>query len=106
MKLELKDEGGGGGGAGGIPAVLTFRDVGGGGGGFPTNKLATDDGFESGLGGGFFKLASGLGIAGAESVVGIGGLKLGIEGAGIDGGRGAAPNGGRGGAGLGISESE
>ena len=68
-----------------------------------------DEGLDSGLGGGFFKLAKGLGIAGAESTdPGSGGLKLGIAGAGIDGGRGAAPapNGRRGGAGVDVSESE
>jgi hypothetical protein len=101
------NEGGGGGGAGGGAFVLTFREVGGGGGGFPATRLATDEGLDSGFGGGFFKFASGLGIAGAESMdPGNGGLKLGIAGAGIDGGRGAAPNGGRGGAGVEVSESE
>jgi hypothetical protein len=87
--------------------VLTFLDAGGGGGGFPAIRLATDDGLDSGFGGGFFRLAKGLGTAGAESIdPGRGGLKLGIAGAGIDGGRGAAPNGGLGGAGDDVSESE
>ena len=87
--------------------MLIFLAAGGGGGGFPDTRLATDDGLDRGFGGGFLRLARGLGIAGAESAgPGSGGLKLGIAGAGIDGGRGAAPNGGRGAAGIDISESE
>jgi hypothetical protein len=81
--------------------------VGGGGGGFPAARFAKDDGFESGFGGAFLRLASGLGIAGAESEDpgGRGGLKLGIDGAGMEGGRGAELTGSRG-VGLLVSESE
>lgn len=83
--------------------MLTFLDVGGGGGGFPIAKFATEDGFEIGFGGGFFRFANGLGIAGAESLgLGIGGAEL----VGNGGGRGADPVGGRGAVGLEVSESE
>ena len=94
--------------------MLTFREDGGGGGGFPAAKLATEDGFDNGFGGGFFKFANGLGTAGADSAEGgIGGLPPGIGGAGIEGraagmegGRDAADVGNRGAAGREVSESE
>ena len=86
--------------------MLTFLAVGGGGGGFPAARFAIDDGFDSGFGGAFLRLARGLGTAGAESVdPGRGGLKLGTEGAGMEGGRGAELTGSRG-IGLLVSESE
>lgn len=87
--------------------MLTFLDAGGGGGGFPAARLTTEEGFANGFGGTFFKLANGLGTAGAESTDGkIGGLPPGIGGAGIEGGRGAAARGGREKGVCVVSESE
>lgn len=100
--------GGRGGGAGGCP--LAFREVGGGGGGLP-NAIWLSPGFGAGLGGGFLRFASGLGIAGAESIDakdGLPPLSLGNEGAAASGGGGAVPGGGLRADGIGrpVSESE
>lgn len=65
-ELEAGIGGGGGGAGGGNP--LVFLNDGGGGGGLPAG-IEFSEGFADGLGGGFFRFARGLGIAGVESVV-------------------------------------
>ena len=107
--IGLAEEGSGGAGGG---STLLFREArGGGGGGLPSANEAVD-GLDAGLGGIFFRFASGLGIAGADSVdIGLGRrpLDFGIEGAGVEGspgGRGAAAAGSLGADGLELSESE
>lgn len=99
---------GGGGGADGGGTPLAFLDTGGGGGGLPAARPASE-GLADGLGGGFFRLARGLGIAGAESDevgTGLSPLSLGIGGAAPGGLGGAALKGNRGADGRVVSESE